>query len=437
MKSVHRTHLPVLIVSSRVLRQLTQIIGNCVRAATLSTVFCTAGSAAQPAIEIANLQEVDSTGEKDSSAGISRAVTDGGGKVIFPCGVFLIEQAIRLPSHTEIAGAGPCTVLKLSQDVQGNNNWAAMPTLHRPRTMPGNIFTNSDFLHGNEDIKIHDLVLDGSSGTGGRNIVHLLAFYKQNGAVVERVTFIGSGTPDIQNGVAFIASSNYVVVNNYVFDVWNACFDQWDGSHDFKIEKNFCDGNGKAHGGIFVNGLDSMHASKTTYNGSIVANVILRVQNAGVYVAGLWNESKIAPTYGVVRNINVERNIIKEVSAFHGIIISDGVGITVTSNKVLHVAHQGIRVGSQFRGATSSILVKDNLIEDASRTPVKDDAIRVTNEARNVTISGNVVGPGAHRCAIGIDANVSDARISYETGILYAGSTGELCDRRAGGAAPP
>jgi hypothetical protein len=435
MKSVHRTHLPVQVVLSRAFRQLTQLLANCVRAAILLGAFCTTGAAAQTAIEIANFHEVDSTGEKDSSAGIARAVADGGRKVIFPCGVFLIGQAVRLPSHTEIAGAGPCTVLKLTENIQGNNNWADMPALRRGRTMPSNIFTNADFLRGNEDIKIHDFVLDGSSGTGGRTIVHLLAFYKLKGAVIERLTFIGSGTSDIQDGVAFIASSNYVVANNYVFDVWNACFDQWDGSHDFKIEKNFCDGNGKAHGGIFVNGLDSMHASKTTYNGSIVANVILRVQNAGVYVAGLWNESKITPTYGVVRNINVERNIIKEVSAFHGIIISDGDGITVTSNKVLHVAHQGIRVGSQFRGATSSILVKDNLIEDASRAPVKDDAIRVTNEARNVTISGNVVGPGAHGCAIGIDANVSDARISYETGIMYAGSTGELCDRRVGGAA--
>lgn len=430
-------HLPVLTDSSRALRHLTQILENCVRAAALLAMFCATGSAAQTAIEIANFHEVDSTGEKDSSAGIARAVADGGRKVIFPCGVFLIGQAVRLPSHTEIAGAGPCTVLKLTENIQGNNNWADMPALRRARTMPGNIFTNADFLRGNDDIKIHDIVLDGSSGTDGRTIVHLLAFYKLKGAVIERVTFLGSGTPDIQDGVAFIASSNYVVANNYVFNVWNACFDQWDGSHDFKIEKNFCDGNGKAHGGIFVNGLDSMHASKTTYNGSIVANVILRVQNAGVYVAGLWNESTIAPTYGVVRNINVEHNIIKEVSAFHGIIISDGDGVTATSNKVLHVARQGIRVGSQFRGATSSILIKDNLIEDASRAPVKDDAIRVTNEASNVTISGNVVGPGAHRCAIGIDANVSDARISYETGILNAGSTGELCDRRVGGVATP
>lgn len=403
---------------------------NCVLSATVAVLFFVTDAIALPSVIIADLDEIDPSGEVDSSPGISHAISDGRRKLVFPCGVFLIEQVVKLPSHTEIEGAGPCTVFKLSNTIRGNDAWANMPMTHPPKTMPGSIFTNSDFLHGNEGITIRDLVLDGTSGTGGRTLVHLLAFYKTTKVAIERVTFLGNGTPDIEDGVAFIASSDYRVANNYVFNVWNACFDQWDGSHDFRIEHNVCDGNGKAGGGIFINGLNSLHTQNLTYNGSILSNIVVRVKNAGIYAGGLWNESKTSPVYGVVHHIRIEKNVVSDVSTFHGIIISDAHDVTAISNKVAHVARQGIRVGSQFQGITSNITITDNSVEDVDRTPVPDDAIRITNGASNVTIAGNTVGAGRHRCAIGIDANVSDARVFTEAGFLDPGSTGVVCDRR-------
>lgn len=387
------------------------------------------------AIFVQHLEKQTTTYENlvrnDDAGSISRELRRAGGKLRLGCGRFLIAKTILLPSNSELAGSGDCTVLKLAPGIEPNVNWHHVPATY-PNGYPGNILSNEDYEKGNIAIRVHDLVIDGTAGTDGKRRVHLAAFYKVSDVNIERVRFLGSRTPDVQDGVAFVASSRYLVQHSEGFGLWNACFDQWDGSHDFVVSKNICDGESSSNYGVLVNGISTAHTYNLTYNGIIAANVIRRINNVAVFVGGLWNNSRSTPVYGRVDNVRVSENRVEKVLRFHGILISDATNILVADNYVSGIAREGIRVGSQFRGNTSNITVRKNSITRTNEAQAHDgDAIRITNGARNVTVSQNSVDGTSHRCAIGIDPGVSDARFVSGSNVLSPGYEGALCDRRS------
>jgi hypothetical protein len=382
-------------------------------------------------VKLADYLGITATGQIDSAAAINRAIGSGGNTIIFPCGTFVVAETLALPSNTEVSGSGLCTIIKLSKNVGYNPNWAFMPRTEswRSDNLPANVFANSNFRDGNSNIRIRDLVIDASEGTGGARRVHLIGFYKTSDVEIEGLRFIGSGTPDIQDAIAMVNVSDYVIKNNYSINTWNACYDQWDGSHDFRIENNVCDGGGIAASGILINGLSSAHRTNTTFNGIVTQNEIRHVRNCGIYVGGLWNESRENPVYGVVANIRVENNSVAEISRFHGIIVSDGHDIAVRNNKIANVAREGIRVGSQFRGRTENILIARNSVQQAGVAGVPDDAIKITNGAQSVTLAANIVGKGQHRYAVSIDPGTFTTTLDQQDGTMASGTAGVVLDR--------
>jgi hypothetical protein len=375
-------------------------------------------------ITVTSFPGVDPTGTTDSAAGLNKAIQSVSGpqKIVFPCGTYLVSRAINLPSYTEIAGAGAsCTTIKMMSATSPN-----------PNQIPGSsvrvssVFTNEDFINGNSNIRIRDITLDGTQFSSNNG--HLAFFYRSSATVVESNRFIGN--PAIENGVAFVNSSNYQVIKNYAFNLRNACYDQWDGSHDFSVSNNVCDGNGMISYGILVNGLSSVYTPNTTYNGVIWNNTVSRVKGVGIFVGGLWNTSTTAPVYGTVSNIMISSNSVDTVTNHFGIYVTDGNDVRVILNTVKNTGLNGIRIGSQHQGATTYVTAHGNTVSDANARMASEDAIRVTNLSAQTSLFSNTVTGTRHRFAIRIDPGVSNTRLC--PGTMTSGTAGLISDAGSG-----
>jgi hypothetical protein len=362
-------------------------------------------------VNVATIEGVDPTGARDSSGAISAAIKSGARQLSFPCGRFLIAQTILLPSGSQVTGRGECSILATSKSIQGNPQWASLNVAY-PKGMPAGVFSNEDWKGGNANIEIRDLVLDGRAGTDGGRRIYLAAFVRTRDVVVRGVRFLGAENDDVQIGAAFLASRNFRITDNYASGERSACYGVWDGSHNFVISDNVCDGKGVSSGGVVVNGIGTNNEPERSTSALVARNVVRNTRDTGIFVGGLWNGNPDGPVYGGVEDAVVENNSVTNVSDYHGILISDGKNIVVRANRVANTAHQGIRVGSQFHGVTSQVVVEGNSIANAGVKDRNADAVRVTNGAESVSIRGNSVSGRTHRFGVRVDKDVRRATVS-------------------------
>jgi hypothetical protein len=385
-------------------------------------------SALKKDVYLSEFKGVDATGATDSWAGIQAAIDSGAAKLNFPCGVYMISRTIELRSDVEIVGQGDCTIVRPFSSIDGNPSWKKLG-VEQPKGHPASVFANADWSNGNNNIAVSNIVLDGSAGTGGGRRIYLGAFYKVSSARINRVRFIGGGNNDVQIGAAFINSRNFSISNCVSDNERSACYGVWDGSRNFRITNNVCNGGGIASGGIVINGLSTDSRPNTSQDGIIANNTISNTQDTGIFVGGLWNGITSNPVYGSVSNVTIENNTVDGVSHYHGILISDASNIRVVGNVVKSIARQGIRIGSQFLGMTSDVWVEKNVVENADQAPISDDAIKVTHGADNVTLKGNVVSHGRHRFAIRIDPDATN--VTVLEGPMARGTSGTVSNAGA------
>ena len=93
----------------------------------------------------------DPSGVSSSSSAINAALVTGR-RLRIPCGTYLIDAPIFIPSSTDILGDGPCTVLKISATLATDTS-AQFGVLRH-------VFTNNNYTSGNTDIYVHDLSID-------------------------------------------------------------------------------------------------------------------------------------------------------------------------------------------------------------------------------------------------------------------------------------
>ena len=111
----------------------------------------------------------DPSGVSSSSSAINAALVTGR-RLRIPCGTYLIDAPIFIPSSTDILGDGPCTVLKISATLATDTS-AQFGVLRH-------VFTNNNYTSGNTDIYVHDLSIDNTSGRRRARISMRSAFYK-------------------------------------------------------------------------------------------------------------------------------------------------------------------------------------------------------------------------------------------------------------------
>jgi hypothetical protein len=356
----------------------------------------------------------------DVASAIQTAIGSGNKKVVFPCGTYLVASAITLPSKTEIAGAGPCTIIKESASMAQNSSWSDFSSAPYPK----NIFANADWAAGNTNIYLHDITLD---GTAGPNNTHLASFYRSSDIVVERVRFIGDGSTDIQDGVSFPFSSNYKVLHNYCYNIANACYDQWRGSHDFVIADNIADGNGILDYPILVNGLNSSVPDTVTYNGTITGNVIINAKSFGINTTGLYDVT--GTVRGIVKNITITGNVIRGVTDFYGIRVGDSANVVVSGNVIENTGRDCIRIGAQIghTSSTSNTTVSNNICKNANTVASATvDAITVANAADHTSLLNNTVSGTAQRWSVSIESGTEYTTLLV--GPMEAGTSGLIND---------
>jgi peptidoglycan hydrolase-like protein with peptidoglycan-binding domain len=383
-------------------------------------------------IDASKLIGVDPSGLKDSTNGIIRAIGNGNRKVNFSCGTYLISSTITLPSNTEIAGSDKkCVIFKADPNIKQNTLWS----YYMAGVSGKNIFTNRDFIRGNTNIYIHDVTLDASSV-----YMHLASFVRSSNIKISRVNFYGGNGAPSNDGVSFIKSNNYTVEDSECSNVYNACYDQWDGSHDFTIRNNTVNGLGVLLHGILINGISSENSlssavANTSYNGFIHNNLVSNVKSEGISAYGLCSD-RTPDVCGDVNNITISSNTIDTVSepktgrSYFGILV-DGKNMIVKDNLVKNTYQSGIWVG-RAKTNTDSVSITDNKIFNsnmgASSTtqPTYTDAITVAHSTNNVIIKNNDITGSLHRYAISVGASSTNTTIC--TGKMDIGTKGTILD---------
>lgn len=360
----------------------------------------------------------DPTGVLPSGSAINAAIS-ANRKVWAPCGTYLIDIPIQVPSTTDISGLGPCTVFKVSSTLTPDTS-VVFGTLRH-------VFRNIDYTAGNTDIYIHDLAIDNTSGPTTGAHIHALGFYKVTRAGVYNITITSAAGQLLDDGTAFVASKEYYVRNNKIYGTINACIDQWGGSSDFNISGNFCDGLGLANYGILVSGFNTDLTAATTQRGSIRGNVVNNFPGAGIWLQGGWNGvSGGGATYGLVRKVEVAGNSVNTVANYHGIYLSDASNNVVTGNTFGSIGRAAIIVTSENAGSSSGNVISDNNIVSCNAAAAAASCIQLTQYATNNTLANNVVTSAGQPYSLLVDAGATGNII--RGGYMAAGTISVLLD---------
>jgi hypothetical protein len=356
-------------------------------------------------------------GTADGSAYINSMLAEHGSIYIPNCATVIMANSAAMPDGSSIDGGG-CATLKMSASMAPNTAMysaipGAAPSL---RTL----IANATPVIGNSKITVKNLTLDGALSPGNG---HLVFFYKAGNVVFENNTCVGPGNGNIQDCVAFVNSNNYRVVKNYCHGVGNACYDQWDGSHDFVIMENYGDGEGIDSYCILVNGISTAFTTNTTYNGTITGNACKNLTQVGIWVGGLYQSSN--GVVGDVRKVSVTGNTIDTVTSVHGIYVSDASDIAVANNIVRAAGRSCIRIGSQkpSGGTTDNITVTSNVFDACNSAGVGANAIYITTNASHVMVSNNSIVGSAQAYSAYADNTTTNV---FLQGNFPAGATGSV-----------
>lgn len=336
-------------------------------------------------------------------------------RLTLPCGDYTLDSALLIPDGGSIDGRG-CVTFRMSASMAPN---AILQAAIKGAVANFQTLIANASAAGNENIIVRNVTLDGEASPG---IAHLAFFYKSTRIVFENVTCIGSGTATVQDCVAFVQSSDYQVRNNHCIAVYNACYDQWDGSHDFVISGNQVDGRGRTRYGVLVNGISTAYTPNVTSRGSISNNTIRGTKALGIGVYGLCTPEHVC---GSVTDVLVAHNEIRDVSEYHGIWVGDASRVSVVDNKIKNIGANGIYVASQrTAGITRDVSLKHNEVIDANASRGTNSGVRVGNGSDtviNAEISDTIVQGHAHQYAIDLSKASYGARIvpgAMEPGIL-------------------
>ena len=383
--------------ATRLPRDSVLSVRRAARDAVFGIVTCallgTMPAAASP--NAVNVRNVGATGNgrADDTVAIQRSIDMAGasGIVYIPCGVYVISASLTLPSGILLRGAGSCAVIKESPLMVDNANWARFTINNKVKIM----LTNANWWEdGNSRIIVETLSFDMTAAPPGTS--DAIVFYKVSNARVGRIVVQGNAASGggAADGVAFISSSDYLVEENKVININNACYDNWGGGSEFIIRRNYCDGAKVAtSNGILITGVDTENKPETTSDACASNNVIENVGQNGIWAQGGWNmKTGEEATYGSTRNIALAHNRIDNVTQYHGIRVSDSKSTVVDSNFVKGVAASAIIAVSEHEGRQSDVWAINNIVADCAPSDKSPACIvfdRTTSNAYYEEASGN------------------------------------------------
>ena len=235
--------------------------------------------------------------------------------------------------------------------------------------------------------------------------------------------------------VASIRSSSYRIRGNHVdlisptgLPYHDGIIDQWDGCHDFRVVDNDIDGHNIGKYGVLVTGQATDGTANACHDFDIDDNRVQRVSQLGIWVNG---------RNGVNYTLKIAGNQVKNVTAFHGVAVSDSHDGRVYGNMIDGVAGNGVRLFSETGAGgsfgTSNISLIGNVIKNTNQAGSASSqdgaAIAIVNTGTNGTVSGNIVDGTQHTYALSLGATTSN--INVEPNALVAGTLGTILDSGA------
>ncbi|RJP45500.1 hypothetical protein C4587_00975 [Candidatus Parcubacteria bacterium] len=422
----------------------------CTQPDALNVSFTQAGTGAAASTVDARLKQevfvtdftgVDPTGATDSSAGIQNAISTGNRKVKFPCGTYLLNTPLNLPSNIELEGSANCVTLRLSTSAavvpQLVNIYGTIFQLNGVSTASG-FFANADMINGNSNIRVRGFKLDAPAGR--TNLYYGFWLYKTDHTIIDDVHMFGQGTVYDGNFVGYISTSyDHLSRSSYIGQGSEGCVDIWDGGHDIVWTDNVCDAGGVGNRGFTVNGISSARGAptypsigKTSYNVVMKGNIVKNAISTCYMIMGLHDSHTVPPvaTTGVVENIEAVGNIC-DGGSLNGFTIGDGKNITLSSNIVRNVNGVCYSEASDYISAPlSDVILDGNICENSNAAAGSNSAIYLGN-ANGVSVdrpvvTNNIVAGSQHQYALRIWSGTTNAQIADNK--FVAGTIGAILD---------
>lgn len=290
------------------------------------------------------------------------------------------------------------------------------------------------------------VVFDAGNNTAFISGLRVLSLFNCTKFQVRNCNFTSNGA-----AVGAVRCSEYVIENNHALVQGlyapggiptmqhDGIFDNWDGSHDFKIINNvIVEGNTPARYPILVTGTSSLPVVPArVYNGLISGNRIQGYNQCGIWIMGR--------TGGADGFIVSDNHIFGGATSTNAaIIVSEAKGVVVTGNYIKDAVSSGIRVYTEGPGGEppftldqSAIVITGNVIVDANANGAADgdtgSAIMVRSDTTFAFIGGNAVVGTEHVYALylstfeGGSTGVSLGPNAFQSGTLgVLGFSGEL-----------
>lgn len=357
-------------------------------------------------------------GTTDDTAAIQAAIdyvdSIGGGTVHIPStsSFYNLSAALRVGSNTTLLGDG-MSASKLK--------WTSLPPTDGGRRA---IVNKNLSLSGtqNSNISIENLKVDLSLLVGAlANSRQAVFFFNCSFTSVRNCHIISDG-----GCVLNVKVTNYIVDSNHIEQAGtyyssDGLIDQWWGSNNGIVSKNYIDGKLLCHAGILITGSDTVGGAGGTMSNIVFSENI--IENSGKHA--IWIEGRI----DTVERISIVNNTIDvcgngTASGFgYGIRVLSCNDVVISENQIANCQVEGIHFSAQ-QGETwtrngSNYVVSNNIIKNVGL--LRNAGLLTTYDGissfytNKVQITNNQITPlstALYEYAVQIDATATDCVIS-------------------------
>jgi len=357
-------------------------------------------------------------GVTDDTAAIQAALISGASTVVIRNSHF-ISYTLAIPSGVTILGHGGVLIASTAAWPR----YEAMALAVEKGGFTASVkpmLSNTAPAAGNTNIYVYGLKLIGN--LTGPN--HLINFRKVTGLkIVDVETYEGL------SAIAVLKSTDVFISRNKIVGFRNGGIDTWEGNKSVVISDNLINGVGPnldgSNIGIFVtsqptDSTDSLVYSAEDY--TVTGNIINDTQNAGIWVGG-----GASTRADYAKNILISDNIVIRAGA-NGILVSGGIGVTVSGNSISDVALSGILVVKLATPtpSISQVSIIGNRITNANTSIGTGRGIDLDLSVNDVIVTGNQVTGSLHQWAF--RNRGTNSRVHHYGNSFSAGTSGTYED---------
>lgn len=372
--------------------------------------------------ELPSVKDYGCTGDgvTNDRVNFQAALDANAGKVlVVPAGTYMTDNLLEITSGTTLIGYGFASCVKATAGfVMTNAAWAGgtLPIMFGNKGIATSVTGNR--------ITIQGIFCDSSLTSNGVHNIHM-----RNTQYCTVRDCIFSGGAD---GTAFTESTDYKVHNNFAFNQFNCCYDQWENSARGVVANNI--GYLTVGYGMLLTGDTSVNGVGQSANVTFEGNVIRGSGTVNASI-GLWLQSGS----NLASQCYSCRAVGNYFSGFQVGLRSTGGGQhVIMGNRIENCPVQGLSFSAEVSGNPSTkCSVIGNVINNSGN--VTGGAIVLNEGASGHSFVGNVTSAVTSTHAVIIAVNSNDNTFSgnnFDPGTIGyvndSGSRNDVADTRSG-----